>query len=92
MDQADWNFYEIARVAYEAYCNSTGWKSAITGASLPSFENCPEAVKRGWMAVAREMVSVIRNPKSNQCKLCGRDQCTTTISDIPCPECGIGEA
>lgn len=54
MNENDW-IYELARKAYEAYCGSTGWKSAVTGADLPPFDNCPAAVKKGWVAVAEKM-------------------------------------
>lgn len=55
MNERSWT-YELARKAYEAYCGSTGWKSAVTGADLPPFDNCPKAVKDGWVAVAKEMI------------------------------------
>lgn len=42
----------LARIAYEAYCETTGWKSAVTGADLPSFYETPEAVQNGWEAAA----------------------------------------
>lgn len=45
--------YELARKAYEAYCGSVGWKSAITGDDLPLFDNCPKAVKEAWIAATK---------------------------------------
>lgn len=42
----------LARTAYEAYCETTGWKSAVTGADLPQFYDTPEAVQTGWKAAA----------------------------------------
>jgi len=44
--------YRLGRLAYEAYCNTTNWKSVISGADLPQFDQCPEAVKIGWIAAA----------------------------------------
>ncbi len=55
MNEHNW-IYELARMSYEAYCGSTNWKSAITGADLPPFDNCPKEVKNGWIAVAKKMV------------------------------------
>ena len=48
--------YSLARKAYEAYCGTTGWKSAITGADLPPFDSCPGAVKEGWIAAAKAVL------------------------------------
>ncbi len=42
----------LGRIAYEAYCDSTEWKSAITGQPLPIFEQSPEPVRRAWIAAA----------------------------------------
>lgn len=42
----------LGRIAYEAYCATTGWKSAVTGADLPPFAATPEAVQNGWIAAA----------------------------------------
>lgn len=55
MNEHTW-INELARKAYEAYCESTNWKSAITGAALPPFDNCPGGVKKGWIAVAKQMI------------------------------------
>ena len=46
----------LGRVAYEAYCETTGWKSAITGADLPPFDKTPEAVQNGWIAAAQAVI------------------------------------
>jgi len=45
--------YGLGRIAYEAYCATTGWKSAITNAALPKFDDCQELVKKGWIAAAK---------------------------------------
>lgn len=39
----------LAKIAYEAYCETTGWKSAVTGADLPPFNKTPQAVQEGWV-------------------------------------------
>lgn len=44
--------FKLARIAYEAYCETTNWKSAVTGAQLPDFLDCPAAVQNGWIAAA----------------------------------------
>lgn len=42
----------LGRIAYEAYCEVTGWKSAITDVDLPRFNETPEVVQRAWIAAA----------------------------------------
>ena len=48
----------LGRIAYEAYCESTGWKSAITGADLPAFQDTPQSVQTGWIAAAQAVKNV----------------------------------
>lgn len=43
--------YARGRLAYEAYCARVGGHSAVTGDLLPDFEDCPELVREGWIAV-----------------------------------------
>jgi len=43
----------LGRIAYEAYCEATGWKSAVTGTDLPKFYDAPAAVQIGWIAAAQ---------------------------------------
>lgn len=42
----------LDQILYEAYCEEAGWKSAVTGAPLPQYDQCPDAVKRCWRATA----------------------------------------
>jgi len=46
------NYMNLAKIGYEAYCKSTGGKSAITGDKLPAFENTPKTVQMAWAAAA----------------------------------------
>ena len=41
------------QVAYEAYCASTGWKSAVSGAQLPAWGDQSEAIRDAWEAAGR---------------------------------------
>lgn len=50
----------LGRLAYEAYCGTTGWKSAVTGANLPAFYKTPEAVQAGWIAASQVVVKEVR--------------------------------
>jgi hypothetical protein len=38
------------RIAYDAYCAKTGWKSAVTGEPLPIFPLAKPEVKEAWEA------------------------------------------
>lgn len=42
----------LGHVAYDAYRDATGGKSAISGATLPHFSNTNEKVQAGWHAAA----------------------------------------
>lgn len=55
-EEAAW----LARIAYEVYCETTGWKSAVTGQSLPPFEKTPDTVQAGWAAAAYAVVYTIK--------------------------------
>jgi hypothetical protein len=43
----------LAQYLYEAYCCHTEWKSAVTGAPLPQWQNISPAVRDAWYATAR---------------------------------------
>jgi len=45
--------YYLGRIAYEAYCQTTGWKSAVTGADLPQFNVTSQAIRDAWIAAAQ---------------------------------------
>lgn len=39
-----------AQIAYEAYCNHTGWKSLATGDNLPEWNTLPQNIRDAWEA------------------------------------------
>jgi hypothetical protein len=43
---------EVARVAYEAYADATGGRSAVTGAELPSWGDQSQQIRAAWVAAA----------------------------------------
>lgn len=45
--------YTLAKIAYDAYCADTNWKSAISGADLPPFSGLTDPVVQAWIASAR---------------------------------------
>ena len=46
----------LGKLAYEAYCSVTGWKSAVTGADLPSFDKTSPLIQRAWVASAKSVI------------------------------------
>lgn len=51
----------LGQVAYEAYCASTDWKSAITGAPLPQFGVQAPAVQAAWEAAAAAVAQTFQS-------------------------------
>lgn len=46
------------RTAYEAYCDELDWKSGITGAPLPSYEDQDGKIIAAWEAAASKVLEV----------------------------------
>lgn len=44
---------KLAKHLYEAYCEHTGWKSAVTGHPLPKWDDVAPAVREAWHAAAK---------------------------------------
>lgn len=44
---------ELGRIAYEAYCEKTGWKSLVTGADLPGWDLLKPEIRDAWNASAQ---------------------------------------
>jgi len=42
----------LAQVAYEAYAESTGWKSLVSGAVLPAWDLVKPEIQASWQAAA----------------------------------------
>lgn len=43
---------QLAKEAYEAYANHTGWKSLATGQPLPQWDKLPPAIQEAWQVSA----------------------------------------
>lgn len=52
----------LGRGAYEAYCQSVGGKSAITGDPLPAWEDQRPEIREAWRAAA-DAVVMLRSPR-----------------------------
>ena len=46
------------REAYSAYCETTDWKSAVTGAKLPDFKETNELVQKAWINSAKHVLNL----------------------------------
>lgn len=46
----------LAKEAYEAYANHTGWKSLATGQPLPQWDALPEPIQKAWQVSAAWVV------------------------------------
>lgn len=51
---------EYGEAAYNAYCESRGWKS-VRGDPLPKFESQSEELKEAWMAAGEAAVQEYKN-------------------------------
>lgn len=50
---------DLAQVAYDAYCQTTDWKSAVTGAPLPAFALTSPLVKQAWSSAAKAVTDKV---------------------------------
>ena len=46
------NEFALAKIAYDAYCKSTGGVSLISGDKLPEFDGLRDSIKEAWRAAA----------------------------------------
>lgn len=52
----------LGQHAYEAYCDQTSWRSAVSGDSLPQWADQDERIKAAWEAAASAVAQQVRNP------------------------------
>lgn len=50
----------LGQIAYEAYCEKTGWKSLATGADLPRWDKLKLEIQEAWEAAAGAVFQAIR--------------------------------
>lgn len=78
----------FGKVAYEAYCCKTGWKSLVSGAQLPSWDELKQEIRDAWeaaaMAVKNFGVAMTGQSRSPVCENdCGDG--STVYDDRPRP-------
>ena len=49
---------DLGKVAYDAYCKSSGGVSLVSGAKLPKWAALSEDIKRAWACAAEAVVGV----------------------------------
>lgn len=49
---------DFGKVAYEAYCKSSGGVSLVSGDKLPEFENLSDSIKTAWRASAQAVLDL----------------------------------
>lgn len=54
---------DLAKVAYEAYCRSTGGRSAVTGEPLPAWEDVTREVRDAWDAASQAVAAALLDPQ-----------------------------
>jgi len=55
------NNYDLARVAYLAYCQTVDFKS-FQGDPLPEFDGLPYAIQDAWLAAANAVAEDLGKP------------------------------
>ena len=50
---------EPGRIAYEAYCESNGCKSLVSGDRLPGWDELKDEIKTAWDAAAKATVGFV---------------------------------
>jgi hypothetical protein len=49
---------ELAKAAYDAYGDKTGWKN-FRGDPMPKWEDLPEAIREAWRAATDAVVAIV---------------------------------
>ncbi|GAA0494145.1 hypothetical protein Ade02nite_20640 [Paractinoplanes deccanensis] len=53
------NTFQLARIAYDAYCTAVGGK-AFNGDDLPAFDDVPQRIKDAWIVAATAVADKVR--------------------------------
>lgn len=53
------NDYALAQCGYEAYAKFTGWKSLVTGAPLPQWNDLPQPIMDAWLVSANVIIETL---------------------------------
>ena len=53
----------LGQIAYEGYCASSGGKSLISGAALPTWGDLKPEIRTAWEAAAAAVVAATETPR-----------------------------
>lgn len=56
----------LGNVAYDAYCETSNWKSLATGADLPQFADAKEEIKAAWEAAAKAVFDALTQDEEDK--------------------------
>lgn len=56
----------LGKIAYEAYCNYTNWKSLISGSELPQWSQTKPEIKMAWESAADAVRVHLNNDNDKQ--------------------------
>lgn len=48
---------DIGKIAYDAYCEATGWKSLVSGADLPQWNEVRPEIQAAWRAAGNAVMN-----------------------------------
>jgi hypothetical protein len=51
---------EYGQIAYDAYCEAVGWKSAVTGQKLPLFKDTLNIIQSAWIDAALAVIEAYK--------------------------------
>lgn len=55
------------QIAYEAYCETTEWRSLVTKASLPQWNNVKPEIQNAWSNAANAVIREAAISQSSGC-------------------------
>lgn len=55
------------QIAYEAYCESTEWRSLVTKAPLPQWNNVKPEIQNAWIKAANAVINEFTFSQNSTC-------------------------
>lgn len=57
----------LGQVAYESYCDTTGWKSLVSGAQLPAWSELKSEIRSAWEQSAASVQTRVTTEMPSAC-------------------------
>lgn len=71
----------LGQRAYEAYCAQTNWKSLVSGASLPQWQDVKPEIAAAWEAAGQAVAEPFRAALKDAISVCRDDDKTSIVTD-----------